>query len=105
VVARFRTRERRREVVMLPANATLASAPPAGTARVLDMPLMSRRANDDSKPASAEPHGPRLMDHIAAPVAPTRPQIPPADLARLTDTVLRSLDHRIAAQRERLGRR
>jgi hypothetical protein len=34
----------------------------------------------------------------------SQPDIPPLDLNRLTDQVIRAIDHRIIAQRERLGR-
>jgi hypothetical protein len=102
VVSRLRTREVRVEAMPAPAHTIIATRTSGGVPR---LPLVARPAGELSgrSPPDAA-HSPTDPRPAAAGPTPPRP-IAPAELAMITDTVLRSLDHRIAAQRERLGRR
>ena len=97
-------------VAMVPANMR-SPAPPSAThselvvrRSVVVLPPAEREAPTESSPFS--PRGERLHHRRTADVkGPARPTIPlsPSELTRLTDDVVRVLDSRVVAHRERRG--
>ncbi|MBV9201152.1 MAG: hypothetical protein JO320_23265 [Alphaproteobacteria bacterium] len=84
-------------------------APPAPA-----VPMIIRRPAAPPLPGEASrphPHGRSDVADWGVPVAPPRPAVPsapipfsPTELSRLTDHVVRAIDHRFTAHRERHGR-
>jgi hypothetical protein len=88
-----------------------SSAAPARAPRALPVPLMSSRVervvvrDRASTPPSREPAPPaRPQAPVAEPARRPGPHFTDSDVAQLTDRVMRSIDQRLRAYRERLGR-
>lgn len=100
LVQRLRTRETRVESTPNALAAVVRvhhRVPPP----IPEMMLATRRSPAALPTVAVEDSRPRL----APPVDPRAPVQPPLDLGRITDHVMQTLDRRIAAQRERAGRR
>jgi hypothetical protein len=105
IAERLRLRETRIETTPQVTITGTAPAPGAVSPPPLpSFPLVSRRAPEAAAAVRTERDRtpPRAPESSAT--DPARPLLP-AEVARLTDEVLQTLDRRIVAQRERIGRR
>ena len=90
-----------------PFGMTTASAPMALPQTVV--PRVFRRAGvvvstEGSVVSAATPNRQETGMQALSPASPAGRQVPPVDIQRLADSVIESIDRRIIAQRERLGR-
>ncbi len=98
LVTRLLTRQTRQESAGVPGDWSTAAPPPA---RVLNHPSVAPQAAPAPPvPPTTAPPGLRYWDEAAAPPAP-----PAVDIGHLTDQVMRTMEDRVIAARERLGKR
>jgi hypothetical protein len=86
------------------APVTYLRAPPMTLLRTTSVTSPTREAPPASEVRVREPPGRRRDDGRPAP-SPTRFELSPGQISRLTDEVVRNIDRRLVSQRERMGGR
>jgi hypothetical protein len=113
VETRMTMREALREIVtQRAAGGPSAPPPPTPSARPVEMVVRSPPASRRESPRAAPPDAPReeTSERILRPNIFTRPAVQAraalsaAELGRVTDHVVRAIDRRLVAQRERRGK-